>query len=215
MRVALAGATGMVGGLLLERLRADAAVSEIHLAGRRPPAGIGGDARVRFHQTDFGNLPERPPWAEVDCGYCCLGTTLRAAGSEPAFRAVDHDAVVAFARALRRGGSPEFRAVSSVGADPAARSFYLRVKGETERELTALAFPRLLIFRPGLLRGPRAEFRFGERLALATAPLWEHFFQGRRRRFRTTRAADLAAALHQLPGSSGVRVWHDHENTRP
>lgn len=204
----------MVGGLLLERLCADAAVREIHLVGRRPPAGIGGDARVRFHQTDFGNLPERPPWAAVDCGYCCLGTTIRAAGSEPAFRAVDHDAVLAFARALRRGGTPEFRVVSSVGADPAARSFYMRVKGEMERELTALGFPRLLIFRPGLLRGPRAEFRFGERLALATAPLWELFLQGGRRRFRTTRAADLAAALHTLPAADGAVVWHDHETVR-
>lgn len=215
MRVALAGATGMVGGLLLERLCADAAVREIHLVGRRPPAGIGGDARVRFHQTDFGNLPERPPWSEGDCGYCCLGTTLRAAGSEPAFRAVDHDAVLAFARALRRGGTPEFRVVSSVGADPAARSFYMRVKGEMERELTALSFPRLLIFRPGLLRGPRAEFRLGERVALATAPLWELFLQGSRRRFRTTRASDLAAALHQFSAADGAVVWHDHRSSDP
>lgn len=196
----------MVGGLLLERLRADAAVREIHLVGRRPPAGIGGDARVRFHQTDFGNLPERPPWAEVDRGYCCLGTTIRAAGSEPAFRAVDHDAVLAFAGALRRGGTPEFRVISSVGADPAAGSFYMRVKGEMERELGALNFPRLLIFRPGLLRGPRAEFRFGERLALATAPLWELFLQGRRRRFRTTRAADLARAMAKLHATDPVTV---------
>jgi uncharacterized protein YbjT (DUF2867 family) len=211
MKVALAGATGMVGGLLLERLRADAAVREIHLVGRRPPEGIGGDARVRFHQTDFSRLPEQPSWSAVDCGYCCLGSTIRAAGSEPAFRAVDHDAVLAFASALRRGGTPEFRVVSSVGANPAARSFYLRVKGEMERELGALHFPRLLIFRPGLLRGPRAEFRFGERLALTTAPLWELFLHGRRRRFRTTRAADLAAALHQSSAADGVRVWHDHE----
>lgn len=206
MRVTLAGATGMVGGLLLERLRADAAVREIHVVGRRPPAGIGGDARLRFHQTDFGNLSMSPPWAAADRGYCCLGTTLRAAGSEPAFRAVDHDAVLAFARALRRGGTPEFRVISSVGADPAARSLYLRVKGETEVELASFNFPRLLVFRPGLLRGSRAEFRFGEHLALATAPLWELFLQGRRSRFRTTRAVDLARALCELHSSDPIKV---------
>lgn len=204
----------MAGGLLLERLRADAAVREIHLVGRRPPAGCGGDASLRFHQTDFGHLPERPSWAAMDRGYCCLGTTIRAAGSEPAFRAVDHDAVLAFARALRRGGTPEFRVVSSVGADPEARSFYLRVKGETERELRALGFPRLLIFRPGLLRGPRAEFRFGERLALATAPLWELFLQGRRRRFRTTRAADLTLAMSTLQAADSVSYWENEAPAR-
>ncbi len=209
-RVVLAGATGMVGGLLLARLRADPAVREIHLVGRRAPAGMEGDARVRFHAADFRSLPERAPWVAADRGFCCLGTTLRAAGSPEAFRAVDHGAVLAFARALRRGGTPEFRIVSSVGADAAARSFYLRVKGETERELAALHFARLLIFRPGLLRGPRAEFRRGERLFLAAAPIWELFLQGRRRRFRTTRAADLATAMHGLPAGEGVRVWHDH-----
>ncbi len=210
MRVTLAGATGLVGGLLLERLRADAAVREIHLVGRRPPPRIGGDARLRFHQVEFGALPAGAPWAAVDRGYCCLGTTLRAAGSQEAFRALDRDAVLAFARALRRGGTPEFRGVSSVGADARARSFYLRVKGETENELAALHFARLLIFRPGLLRGARAEFRLGERLLLATAPLWELFLQGSRRRYRCTRAADLARALHEFPAADGIRLWHDH-----
>jgi uncharacterized protein YbjT (DUF2867 family) len=210
MRVALAGATGLVGGLLLARLRADPLVREIHLVGRRAPDGAGGEARARFHAADFARLPDDPPWARADRGYCCLGTTLRAAGSRAAFRAVDHDAVLAFARALRRGGAPEFRAVSSVGADPASRSFYLQVKGETECDLAALSFPRLVLFRPGLLRGPRAEFRPGERIALATAPLWRHFLCGSARRCRPTDAAVLADAMHALPAAAGVQVWHDH-----
>lgn len=211
MRVALAGATGMVGGLLLQALRNDPQVREVHLVGRRPPDGVGDDARLRLHQSDFSRLPNDAPWARVDRGYCCLGTTIRAAGSQDAFRAVDHDAVLAFANALRRSGTPDFRAVSSVGADPAARSFYLRVKGEAERDLRALHFPHLTIFRPGLLRGPRTEFRLGERIALATAPLWQLFLQGRARRYRPTDAATLAATMHTLPHANGVRIWHDHE----
>jgi len=210
VRIALAGATGMVGGLLLQLLRDDPSVREIHLVGRRAPDGVGDDPRVRFHQADFARLPNDAPWARVDRGYCCLGTTIRTAGSEEAFRAVDHGAVLAFASALRRAGTPDFRTVSSVGADPAARSFYLRVKGETERELTALNFPNLTLFRPGLLRGPRAEHRLGERIALATAPLWQLFLQGKARRYRPTRAADLTAAMHTLPPADGVRIWHDH-----
>lgn len=213
MRVTLAGATGMVGGLLLQALRDDSQVEEIHLVGRRAPDGVGKDARVRFHQADFASLPKDAPWARVDRGYCCLGTTIRAAGSEEAFRAVDHDAVLAYASALRRAGTPDFRAVSSVGADPNARSFYLRVKGEIERELAALHFPHLTMFRPGLLRGPRAEFRLGERIALITAPLWQLFLHGKARRYRPTDAADLAAAMHALPPVGGAHVWHDHEVT--
>jgi uncharacterized protein YbjT (DUF2867 family) len=210
MRVALAGSTGLVGGRLLQRLLADAQVREIHLVGRRAPGGVGGDARVRFHQTDFAQVPARPAWASVSRGYCCLGTTIRAAGSQEALRSVDHDAVLAFASALRRGSTPDFRAVSSVGAHPASRNFYLRVKGETERDLAALGFASLTLFRPGLLRGARAEFRFGERLALATAPLWQLFLHGNARRYRLTRADDLAAAMHALPPSDGVGVWQDH-----
>ncbi|MDA1259185.1 MAG: hypothetical protein O3A20_01040 [Planctomycetota bacterium] len=213
MRVTLAGATGMVGGLLLQALRDDPLVKEIHLVGRRAPDGAGKDARVRFHQADFAHLPTDAPWARVEHGYCCLGTTIRAAGSKEAFRAVDHDAVLAFASALRRAGTLDFRSVSSVGADPNARSFYLRVKGETERELTAMNFPHLTLFRPGLLRGPRAEFRLGERVALATSPLWQLFLPGKARRYRPTRAAGLAAAMHTLPPADGVRIWHDHLST--
>ncbi len=200
----------MVGGLLLQALRNDPQVREIHLVGRRVPERLGKDARLRLHPVDFSRLPQDPPWARVDRGYCCLGTTRRAAGSREAFRAVDHDAVLAFARTLRHGGTPELRTVSSVGADPAARSFYLQVKGETERDLAALCFPRLACFRPGLLRGPRAEFRLGERIALATAPLWQLFLQGKARCYRPTRATDLAAALHTLPPANGLRIWHDH-----
>lgn len=210
MRVALAGATGLVGGLLLRRLLADAAVREIHLVGRRAPEGVGADARLRFHPADFARLPTAPQWARVERGYCCLGTTIRAAGSRAAFRAVDHDAVLDFARAMRRGGTPDFRAVSSVGADPDARNFYLRVKGETERDLIALGFMNLSLFRPGLLRGPRAEFRLGERIALATSPLWSPLLQGRLRHFRPTDAAVLAAALHELGADVRVTVWYDH-----
>lgn len=210
MRVTLAGATGLVGGLLLRRLLEDPGVREIRLVGRRAPEGVGADERLRFHQEDFARLPGTPAWARADRGYCCLGTTIRAAGSRGAFRGVDHDAVIAFARALRAGGTADFRAVSSVGADPAARSFYLRVKGETERDLAALGFASLRLFRPSFLRGPRAGFRFGERLALVTAPLWGALLFGDARRYRPTDAAALAAAMHGLPLADGVRVWHDH-----
>lgn len=207
MRVTLAGATGLVGGLLLQRLRADPALREIHLVGRRAPAGVGQDAREVFHAVDFARLPAGAPWSGVERAYCCLGTTLRAAGSAAAFRALDHDAVLAFAHALRAAGTPELRIISSAGADPSARALYLRVKGEAERDLAALGFPRLLIFRPGLLRGPRAEFRPAERFALATRWLWEPLLRGNRRGLRTTLATDLATALHEAPATPGVSHW--------
>lgn len=216
MRVTLAGATGMVGGLLLERLRADAAVREIHVVGRRPPAGIGGDARLRFHQTDFGNLSMSPPWAAADRGYCCLGTTLRAAGGEAAFRAVDHDLVLEFAHLARQAGAQRFVLVSAAGAEARSRLFYLRVKGETERDLEALRFAALDVMQPALLLGARREFRLGESLARLVAPLVNPLLIGRLSAWRAVDAGELARAMLAVTrrGLRGVRRHGSPDITR-
>ena len=110
------------------------------------------------------------PLPHADTAFCCLGTTIKVAGSQAAFRAVDFDAVLAFARAARAAGVRRFGVVSSLGASPTAGSFYSRVKGEMEAELATLGFAQLVIARPSLLIGDRAKLgqapRVGERLAL-------------------------------------------------
>lgn len=176
-RVALiAGATGLVGSRLLARLAAEPAYAEVHAVGRRPlpdalrPPGSG--ARLVEHVVDFGSLGRGAPLPAVDDVYLCLGTTIRAAGSQEAFRRVDFDATVGLARLARRAGASRCVAVSALGADAASKVFYNRVKGETEAALAAIDFASLTILRPSLLDGERTERRPAERATLAlTRPL--------------------------------------------
>lgn len=156
MTILLAGATGLVGSRVLA-LRYD-----IVPVGRRA-TGVAGEI-----VADFAALPALPP---ALVAVSALGTTIRVAGSQAAFRAVDHDAVLAFARAAQAAGVRHFIVITAVGADAASGVFYSRVKGEVERDLAALGFDRLDILQPGLILGPRAERRPVEALFQALAPL--------------------------------------------
>ncbi|UNK80905.1 NAD-dependent dehydratase [Sphingopyxis granuli] len=160
--------------------------------------------------------PER--WADIIAAerpatlICCLGTTIRQAGSQAAFRAVDHDLVLAAARGARLGGARQMIVVSSVGASAKSRNFYLRTKGEMEAGLRALDFARLDILRPGLLTGAREGApRLGEGIAMMAAPFTNALLHGTLRRYRSIPAATVARAIVQLAGQgeSGVHV---HEN---
>jgi uncharacterized protein YbjT (DUF2867 family) len=163
----LAGGTGLIGRELAAQW---AGPGTLHLLVRKAgPAAAG----QRLHIVDFSALPALP---SAGSAFCCLGTTIAVAGSQAAFRAVDFDAVLAFARAARAAGVSRFGVVSSLGASPRAGSFYSRVKGEMEAAVSALGFDSVVIARPSLLAGNRAALgqasRLGERLALAvTTPL--------------------------------------------
>lgn len=169
--VLVAGATGLVGRELLTAWRTAASPPTVHALARRPPAAAA--PGVHWHAVDYAALAPLPA-ATAAC--CALGTTIKTAGSQAAFRAVDFDAVLAFARAARAAGVRRFAVVSALGADADSGVFYNRVKGEMEQALAALEFPCLVVARPSLLAGDRAAIgqpvRAGERLALAaTAPL--------------------------------------------
>lgn len=169
--VLVAGATGLVGRELLTAWRTAASPPTVHALARRPPAAAA--PGVHWHAVDYAALAPLPA-ATAAC--CALGTTIKTAGSQAAFRAVDFDAVLAFARAARAAGVRRFAVVSALGADADSGVFYNRVKGEMEQALAALEFPCLVVARPSLLAGDRAAIgqpvRTGERLALAaTAPL--------------------------------------------
>jgi uncharacterized protein YbjT (DUF2867 family) len=169
MTALLAGATGLVGR---ELARHWTGPGDLILLLRRA-GGAPSGPRLRPLQVDYSALPALPAAQEA---WCCLGTTIALAGSQPAFRAVDFDAVLAFARAARAAGVLRFGLVSALGADAAARSFYARVKGEAEAAVAGLGFDSLVIARPSLLAGDRAALgqpgRPAERLGLAlTQPL--------------------------------------------
>jgi uncharacterized protein YbjT (DUF2867 family) len=151
----LAGATGLIGRALAH---AWAGPGTLHLLVRRPALAAPTGAAVQV--VDFLALPALPP---AGTAYCALGTTIQVAGSQAAFRAVDFDAVLAFARAAQAAGVRRFAVVSSLGADPRSRNFYSRVKGEMEAALAGIGFDALLIARPSLLLGDRTALGQPER----------------------------------------------------
>ena len=164
----LAGATGLVGRELLALLLASDRYDRVHVLLRSASRAPAAHAKLKLHSVDFADLALALP--KVDDVYIALGTTIRVAGSELAFRAVDLTAVLATARAARQAGAQRLAVVSALGADARSRVFYNRVKGEMERALRDLRFERLVVARPSLLAGARHALaqppRRGERLAL-------------------------------------------------
>ncbi len=189
------GATGLVGGHLLSLALEDSRVGALTAPTRRP---LPLNAKLHNPVVDFDHLTWQEPWWRADAVVCALGTTMAQAGSREAFRRVDHDYVIDAAVHARRAGCATFVLNSSLGADPADSSFYLRVKGEVERDLQALGFSSLTFVRPSLLDGgPRPDNRPGEALALIFARLFKAVLPRRIRAVSTQRVAQamLAAAL--------------------
>jgi uncharacterized protein YbjT (DUF2867 family) len=150
-RIAIvAGATGMVGKEILEGLLADQTVAAVHSLGRRAPAIR--HPKLTAHVVDLAALPSLPPADEV---YLAVGTTIKIAGSQAAFRAVDHDANLAVATAALAAGVRKAGLVSAMGANSSSRIFYSRVKGELEDALSRLPFEGTVIARPSMLVGNR------------------------------------------------------------
>ncbi|MFZ6874034.1 NAD(P)H-binding protein [Undibacterium sp. Di27W] len=168
--VIIAGATGMVGKEILAGLLADDAVAEVHSLGRRAPATI--HPKLKAHVVNFASLPVLPQADEV---YLALGTTIKVAGSQQAFRAIDYDANLAVARAAQAAGVKKLGLVSAMGADASSRVFYNRVKGELENALEKMPFAGMVIARPSLLVGDREVLgqpvRRGEKLGFAISKL--------------------------------------------
>jgi uncharacterized protein YbjT (DUF2867 family) len=208
-RVLVAGATGLVGRALVEVLQRDPRVAALTLLQRRA-AAADTTPRTRRLAVDFEALDAAPAAGfAAEAAFCALGTTIRVAGSQAAFRRVDHDYAVGFARRAREAGVTRFGLVSALGADPRSRVFYNRVKGETEAALRALGFDLLAIARPSLLLGARDEFRLGERLM---TPLGRWL----PRRWRAIEATQVAQGLVEatLAPGQGVRVRENGELLR-
>ena len=202
----IVGATGLVGSAVIEAF-GDRSVT---IVTRRPVEGLPPHHAERVAPPN--NWPDIIAAEKPAVLICCIGTTIRQAGSQAAFRAVDHDLILAAARGARQGGTAHMIVVSSVGASAKAGNFYLRTKGETEDGLRALGFERLDLIRPGLLLGNRpGPPRLGEGLATIAAPLADALLHGSFRRYRSIQGATVAAAIVKLAGQGGSGV-HLHEN---
>ena len=198
--VALAGATGLVGRAILEGLLADRTVTAVHALGRRE-SGIA-HPKLTSHVVDFTAVPPLPPLDEV---YLALGTTIKVAGSQAAFRAVDLDANLAVARAALAAGARRAGLVSAMGADAKSRVFYNRVKGELEEALAQLPFTGLVLARPSLLTGDREALgqseRPAEKVSMAVGRLLRPLIPAN---YLPIAAADVAQALlARVPAAQG------------
>lgn len=208
MRVLLIGGTGLIGGQLCQRLLSQDV--EVHALLRRSSGRT--HALLHEHVAPPGHWPELAASLGGDAAVSALGTTMRKAGSEAAFRAVDQDMVLAFARAAREAEIPHFLTISSIGANAGSSNFYLRIKGEVEEALKRLSFRRLDIFRPGLLVGERGgDRRVAERIGIVLSPLTNRLLRGRLDRFAAISAATVAEAVAQAMLASGSGTFV-HEN---
>ena len=163
----------------------------MHTLGRRAPSTP--HARLQHHLSDLRTIPPLPP---LQAAYIALGTTIKVAGSQEAFRAVDHDAVLAVARAARAAGATRLGLVTAMGADPQSRIFYNRVKGEVEQAVAQIGFATLVIARPSMLVGDRSAVhqpeRRGELIAAAISKALRPLIPAN---YRAIHVRDVAQAL--------------------
>lgn len=202
IRLLLVGATGAVGQQVLAQALADKRVSEVVAITRR---ALPAQSRLKNVVGDFDALPEDADCWHVGAVICTLGTTIKIAGSQAAFAKVDRDLPLLVARRSQAMGATRFGIVSSLGANVASSTFYLRTKGEVESGIASTGFASVTIARPSLIDARRSDVRRGESLGLLAARVLRPLIP---KRYQVVTAQAIAAALLQgvLAGRPGVEV---------
>ena len=202
----IAGATGLVGEQLLQQLLADPVYGKVIAILRKPLEMI--HEKLEQHVIDFGQLPGAISGLTADHGYCCLGTTIKAAGSKEKQYIIDHDYVVAFAAGCQAAAVSRFAVVSSIGADATSSNFYLRTKGEMERDIQKIPFKAIYILRPSFLLGERKEIRAGEKAAIVLMKVLGPLMIGGLKKYRGVQATDVARMMISRirTETDGVRI---------
>lgn len=187
------GATGLTGTHLVAALLHDPAFSKVKVLVRQPWA----HARPKLESiiVDFDDEESLAAALHGDILFCCIGTTIKKAGSQENFRAVDYNIPVKCARIAKEQGVSQFLLMSSINANPNSRNFYLRTKGQTEKAIEQVGFRSVNIFRPSVLIGPRKEFRLGEWIGRYLFLLFYFLLQGRWKKYRGIKAATVANAM--------------------
>src|ERR1700676_781441 len=194
MIATLIGGTGLTGSFLVRDLLADSAITKV-ISVSRKSLNISNAKLTEVLIPDLAELPSIESKIRGQLYFCCLGTTIKKAGSKENSEKVDHDAVVAFAKSAKAHDATSFTFVSAMGANANSMIFYNRVKGRTEDDVKALGLRSLIIFKPALLVGPRAEFRLGERLATVTLLALPPLLRTRSQKSLITNAETLAMRM--------------------
>ncbi|MEL6562700.1 MAG: NAD(P)H-binding protein [Bacteroidota bacterium] len=200
------GATGLVGKELTKKLLSLDDYSEIRIISRNP-TGFN-DFRLKETLVDFNNLSDVKEKFDVDDVFCCIGTTMKKAGTEERFVQIDYEYPIQIAKyALESGQLKKFLIVTAVGANPESSIFYNQVKGELERDLQTLQLPGLYIFRPSLLLGERTEFRVWESVGKTFSAFLSFFLIGSEKKVWAIQSDQVAAAMVQIAQSGAEGVY--------
>ncbi|MCU1295042.1 MAG: nucleoside-diphosphate sugar epimerase [Bryobacterales bacterium] len=194
MIATLIGGTGLTGSFLLRQLLADSVITRV-ISISRKSLSISNPKLTEVLVSDLAELPSIGSKIRGELYFCCLGTTIKTAGSKENFEKVDYAAIVAFAKIAKAHDAKSFTLVSAMGANASSMFFYNRAKGRTENDAKALGLRSLIIFRPALLVGPRREFRLAESIAAKTLVPVSHFLPMRTRKSLVTEAETLATRM--------------------
>lgn len=206
----IVGATGLIGGYCLQALLGDPKYGEVTALARKPlPTS---HPKLRTIHAQFDNLEHALAGIEAHDVFCCIGTTIKKAGSQEAFKKVDFTLVLTIAELMRAQGAEQFLVISSMGADKKSKVFYSRVKGEMESALKHVGYPCLRIVRPSLLLGPRKEFRLGEKIGILLAPVLQPFLQGPLKKYRPVQAASVARFMVKVAHETTVSKVNVYES---
>jgi len=206
MKAVIAGATGLIGTFLVDQMKTDKDVMTVAALTRKSGEQVG---KVAWTKVDFDKPADlEDACAQADSAFCCLGTTMKTAGSKEAFRKVDHDYVMAFAKAAKSQGIESFSVVSAIGSDAGSSVFYNKVKGEMERDLKNIGFKSLHIFHPSLLLGPREESRLGEKIGTVGMKLASPLMLGSLSKYKPIHVKTVAGAMLKLAKSPEKGVHH-------
>ncbi len=189
----IAGASGLVGSSLVSQLIKSDYYNSIHIISRR--TFFFEHPKLHSYTIDFENLHTFKSEALIKDVYVCLGTTLKKAGSIENFRKVDIQYVIELAKWAKMNGVERFSVISSVGADRQKRNYYLKAKGEMEKELETIGFDHLVILRPSLLLGKRNESRFAEQIGIVLMKVFSPMLIGKLKKYKAVKASDVAGKM--------------------
>lgn len=210
MKAIIIGATGLIGQNLLTLLESDNFYDEIEIWVRKPLKTSSSKVKVKI--VDFDKITETAS-INANAVFCCVGTTIKKAKTQEAFRKVDFDIPVSIAKLCQDAKVEKFIVISSLGANKDSKNNYLRVKGEMETEISSLNIQTIKILRPALLMGKRDEFRPGELIGKFIMQMIGFVFVGKLRKYRGIKAITVAGAMQKIAKDhlKGIRIFESNE----
>ncbi len=214
MKAIIIGSSGLTGSILLQKLLLDPQIEQV-ISVSRHSLKIKNTKLTEVLVPDFSKLEQEKEKLAGDLYYCCLGTTIKKAGSKDNFRKIDHRAILDFANIAKAHQAKSFLVVSAMGANANSHFFYNQVKGETENDLISLGLHSLMIFRPSLLIGPRQEFRPTEKIFASLLKPMEKLLPTKIKKTAMTEVDTLAAKIlaesKKIPARSQIQIFEATE----